>query len=97
MNRREMIAGLGAVVAGGAAAGAVSASPKFTKHIQSTSSDMGSSDTRVWLDGREVTDVCFSVDTELGRVELLIRDPVYHRAIHYGAVLVEVGGKVYPS
>ncbi len=96
MNRREMITGLGAAVVG--VAGAPKGQPsKFTKHIRSRAGDMGVSDTRVWLDGREVTRDCFAVDTELGRVELLIREPVYHRAIHYGAVHVEVGGKVYPS
>lgn len=97
MNRREMIAGLGAVVVGGAAVGAASQSPKFTKHIRSKAGDIGSHSTRVWLDGCEITSDCRSADTELGEVEVFVREPVFHIARHLGVVRVEVGGKVYPA
>lgn len=97
MNRRELITGLGAAVVGGAAVGTASGPRKLTKHIRSKGGDIGAHATRIWLDGREITSGCLAVDTELGQVEVLVHEPVFHRVIRYGEVRVEVAGKVYPS
>lgn len=97
MNRRELITGLGAAAVGAAAGKSTPEPAKFTKHIRSTAGDIGASDTRVWLDGREVTKDCRAADTKLGVVEMIVREPVFHFALHFGEVRVEVGGKVYPS